>query len=139
MAAEPGVIHIISEIGGCIVGGPPDTDGISHSLRLYAAEQGLEGLEAIKLPVKARRGGQARTDGESLGEWGDLAEYAVRKWGVEGVALVGRHEGQRVLVGVAKRYGYPAPGASLDDRQIRIQFPSGKRLSESSHTPRWLS
>ena len=139
MAAEPGVIHIISEIGGCVVGGPPDVDGISRSLRFYAEEQGLEGLDVINLPGKPRRGGKGRAnsetgaaDGESLGEWADIAEYAVRKWGAEGVALAGRHEGQRALVAVSKRYGYPAPGASLDDRHIRIQFPGGERLAESS-------
>lgn len=119
MAAEPGVIHIISEIGGCVVGRPPDVDGISRSLRFYAEEQGLEGLQAIN-PA-----------GASLGEWADIAEYAARKCGVEGPMLVGRHQGQRALVGVSKRYGYPGPGASLDDEHIRIQFPGGERLAKS--------
>lgn len=136
MAAEPGIIHIISESGGCVVGLPPDIDGISRSLRFYAAEQGLEGMEVIRLPGKTRRGGQGFTAGENLGEWADIAEYAARKCGIEGAVLVGRHQGQRALVGVAKRYGMPAPGASLDDEHILIQFPTGERLAESSRPRR---
>lgn len=136
MAAEPGVIHIISEIGGCVVGRPPDVDGISRSLRFYAAEQGLEGLEVIKLPGQTRRGGKSFAAGESLGEWADIAEYAARECGIEGAVLVGRHQGQRALVGVSKRYGYPMPGASLDDEHLLIQFPTGERLAESSRPRR---
>ena len=124
MAAEPGVIHIISESGGCVVGLPPDVDGITRSLRFYAEAQGLEGLAVIN------------PSGENLGEWADIAEYAARKCGIEGPVLVGLHRGQRALVGVSKRYGYPGPGASLDDEHILIQFPTGERLSESSRPRR---
>ena len=37
---EPGLIHIISEIGGCIIDLPPDTEEIERSLRKYARLRG---------------------------------------------------------------------------------------------------
>ena len=44
---EPGTLHVISEIGGCIVGLPPDEKEITDSLRNYARREGLESLELV--------------------------------------------------------------------------------------------
>ena len=38
--------------------------------------------------------------------------------------FVGTHQGERVLLGVSKRYGYPLVGTSLDDIAEVVRFPS---------------
>ena len=109
---EPGVIHIISEIGGCIIGLPPDTEGITQSLRSFARRQSMEQLE-LKDPLS-----------QDLGKWAHMAEFAICEYGIEGPVLIGTHKGERVLLGVSKRYGYPAPGAPLNDIIKVVRFPS---------------
>ena len=108
---EPGVIHIISEIGGCIVGLPPDTEGITQSLRTYARRQGMESLELME-PLN-----------QDLGEWAHMAGFAICEYRIEGPVLAGAHEGERVLLAVSKRYGYQEPGAPLHDIVEVVKFP----------------
>lgn len=98
----PGVIHVISEIGGCVIGLPPDTEEITRSLRSYAQQQGMETLILLD-PEK-----------DDLGDWGDMVAFAADQYGAEGPVLVGTHQGERALVGVSKRYGYPADDESLE-------------------------
>ena len=100
---ERGTIHIISEIGGCVIGLPPDRKGITTSLRSYARRQGMEHLELLD-PLT-----------DALDEWAEMWNSAMREYGIEGPILVGTHQGDRVLLGVSKRHGYPGPGVSLDD------------------------
>ncbi len=109
------VLHIISEIGGCIVGEPSDEEGIEDSLRGYAFRHEMEGMKVID-PVTG-----------DLGDWNDMAEHAVTNFGTEGPVLVGTHGDDRVLVGVSKRYGYPGPGESLRDiiRVVRLPRDTG--------------
>ena len=108
--AEGGLIHIISELGGCIVDLPPDREAIMKSLRKYARLRDMERLNVM----------DPSTD--DSGEWADLSTFAVRECGVQGPVLVGTHRRDRVLVGVSKRYGYPAPGAPMHDifRVVRL-------------------
>ena len=108
--AESGLVHIISELGGCIVDLPPDREAITKSLRKYARLKDMERLNVI----------DPSTDDSD--EWADLSAFAVREYGVQGPVLVGTHRGDRVLVGVSKRYGYPAPGDPLHDifRVVRL-------------------
>ena len=112
---EPGVIHIISEIGGCIIGLPPDTEGITQSLRTYARRQGMESLELMD-PLN-----------QDLDEWAHMAGFAICQYGIEGPVLIGMHSGDRVLLGVSKRYGYPAPDAPLHDIIEVVRFPKRPR------------
>ena len=98
-----GVLHIISELGGCVVGLPPDKENITASLRKYACRQGMEHLRLL----------DPSTD--DLGEWADMGAFAIMTHRIEGPVLVGTHRGDRVLVGVSKRYGYPVLGAPLHD------------------------
>ena len=100
---ERGTIHIISEIGGCVIGLPPDRKGITTSLRSYARRQGMEHLELLD-PLT-----------DALDEWAEMWNSVMREYRIEGPILVGTHQGDRVLLGVSKRYGYPGPGVSLDD------------------------
>ena len=112
---ESGVIHIVSEIGGCIIGRPLDTEGIIQTLRSYARRQGMEFLELME-PLN-----------QDLGEWAHMAQFAICEYGIEGPVLVGAHECERVLLGVSKRYGYPMPGVPLDDIIEVVQFPKRTR------------
>ena len=106
---------MISEIGGCAIGLPPDAEGITQSLRTYARRQGMESLELMD-PLN-----------QDLGEWAHMAEFAICQYGIEGPVLAGAHEGERVLLGVSKRYGYPAPGTPLDDIIEVVKFPKRTR------------
>ena len=99
----PGVIHIISEIGGCVIGLPPDTEEITRSLQNYAQQHGMETLRLID------------PDKDDLDDWADMVALVVGEYGAEGPVLVGTHQGERVLVGVSKRYGYPIDDESLED------------------------
>lgn len=108
---EPGVIHIISVLGGCVIGLPPDTEEITRSLRNYAHCQGMEPLELLD------------PSSDDLDEWTDMWSFAIGEYGVEGPVLVGTQQGDRVLLGVSKRYGYPAPGATLHDIFRVVRFP----------------
>ena len=112
------VLHIISEIGGCIVEETPDEEGIERTLRRYALRHEMEGMEVMH---------PATND---LGSWNDMAEHAVTNFGTEGPVLVGTHEGDRVLVGVAKRYGYPGPGESLHDIINVVRLPLGRGTTD---------
>ena len=109
---NPGVVHIISEIGGCIIDLPPDREAITRSLRRYAHRQGMKQLDLL----------DPSTD--DLGEWADMGTFAIQEYGIEGPVLVGTHQGDRVLIGVSKRYGYPAPGASLEDLFWVVRLPA---------------
>ena len=60
---------------------------------------------------------------DSLGEWAEMGNFAMGEYRIQGPILVGRHQGDRVLVGVSKRYGLPGPGASLDDIIRIVRFP----------------
>ena len=106
-----GIAHIISEIGGCVIGLPPDTEGITRSLRSYAQQHGMEMLKLID-PYK-----------DDLESWADLVASVVGEYGIEGPVLVGMHEGERVLVGISKRYGYPADDELLRDIILVSKFP----------------
>ena len=64
---EPGIIHIVSEIGGCVVGLPPDTEGITRSLRSYASRQCMQSLRLLN-PVN-----------QDLGDWAQMAAFAIRE------------------------------------------------------------
>ena len=108
---ERGTIHIISEIGGCIIDLPPDREGIATSLRSYARRQGMEPMELLDPSI------------DSLGEWAEMGHFAMGEYRLQGPVLVGTHQGDRVLVGVSKRYGFPGPGASLDDIIRIVRFP----------------
>ena len=109
---EPGTLHVISEIGGCIVGLPPDEKGITDSLRNYARREGLESLELVD-PAS-----------QDLCSWEEMVKVAVKEYRVEGTVLVGTHDGDRSLVGVSKRYGLPVPGASLEDIVTVVRLPA---------------
>lgn len=109
--AEGSLIHIISELGGCIVDLPPDRQAIMKSLRKYARLQDMERLNVMD-----------PSTGDS-GEWADLSMFAARKYDVQRPVLVGTHRGDRVLVGVSKRYGYPAPDAPLHDTFRVVKLP----------------
>ena len=108
---ESGTIHIISEIGGCVLGLPPDKKGITKSLRTYARRQDMAHLKVL----------DPRTD--NLGEWADMAYFAIENYSIEGPVLVGIHVGDRVLLGMSKRYGYPGPRAPLHDIFYVVRFP----------------
>ena len=82
---DPGVIHIISQIGGCMVGRPPNKEKITESLRNYASWQGMEPLELL----------DPSTD--DLGAWADMGTFAISKYGIEGPVLRGTHRGERVV------------------------------------------
>lgn len=116
--AEGSLIHIISELGGCIVDLPPDREAIERSLRKYARLQDMERLNVV----------DPSTD--DSGEWVDLSTLAIRQYGVQGPVLVGSHQGDRVLVGVSKRYGYPAPGSPLHDtfRVVRVKLQEEEKV-----------
>ena len=120
---EKGVVHIISELGGCVVGQEPDVAEISESLRDYARRNEMNSLG---LPNPAS---------DVLGEWLEIVAFAVARHGTEGPVLVGWNEGQRVLVGLKKRYGYPGPRDSFDDISGVFEFPSGELVRESSKPP----
>ena len=60
---ERGAIHIISEIGGCIIDLPPDREGIATSLRSYARRQGMEPMELLDPSI------------DSLGEWAEMGPF----------------------------------------------------------------
>jgi len=64
---------------------------------------------------------------QDLGKWAHMAEFAICQYGIEGPVLAGAHEGERVLLGVSKRYGYPAPGTPLDDIIEVVKFPKRAR------------
>ena len=53
-----------------------------------------------------------------------MVNVAVREYRVGGPVLVGTHDGYRSLVGVSKRYGLPAPGASLEDIVTVVRLPA---------------
>ena len=108
---EPGTIHIISELGGCEVGLPPDTEEITNSLRNYARCQCMEALELVDPPT------------DDLGEWTDMWTFAVSEYEIEGPVLVGMHQADRVLLAVSKHYGYPGPEAPLDDTVTVVRLP----------------
>lgn len=108
---ERGTIHVISEIGGCTIDLPPDTEEITRSLHSYAHSRGMEPLELLDPSTDA------------LGEWADMGHFAIREYRIEGPVLVGTHQGGRVLLGVSKRYGYPVPGTPLDDIIRIFRFP----------------
>ena len=55
---DPGVIHIISEIGGCVVGRPPNKEKTTASLRNYASWQGMEPLELLEAVCERFRAGE---------------------------------------------------------------------------------
>ena len=108
---EGRVLHIISEIGGCVIGLPTDREGIVGSLRRYALRHEMEGMEMM----------DPETD--DLGDWTDIAEHAVTNFGVEGPVLVGIYEQDRILVGVSKRYGYPVRDDLLHDIIKVVRLP----------------
>ncbi len=107
---DRGSIHIISELGGCVIGLPPDKEEIARSLREYARRQKMERLELL----------DPSTD--DLGEWADMGIFAIREHRIEGPVLVGTHRGDRVLLSVSKRYGYPGRGAPLHDIYRVVRF-----------------
>ena len=109
---EQGVIHIISEIGGCVIDLPVDSEGIAKSLHNYAGRHGMESMELLD------------PEATNLGEWAGMAGYAMARYRIEGPVLVGQHDGERVLVGVNKRYGYPGPGVSLEPTYKVVTFSS---------------
>ena len=108
---ETGLIHIISEIGGCIIGDPPDKDGISKSLLTYANRHDMADLKLLDPPT------------DNLGAWAGMAAFAIEEYGIEGPVLVGTCRGDRVLLGVSKRYGLPAPESTLDDIFEVVAYP----------------
>ena len=108
--AERGVIHIITELGGCVIGLPTDKEQIASSLRDYARCQGMERLELLD------------PSAGDLGEWANMATFAITKHGIEDPVLVGTHRGDRVLLGVRKLYGYPAPGVRLPPGFLRVKY-----------------
>ena len=108
---ERGTIHVISEIGGCILDLPPDKRRITKSLRTYASRQDMAHLELLD-PLT-----------DKLGKWADMANFAIENYRIEGPVLVGIHCGDRVLLGVSKRYGYPRPGEPLHDILKVVRFP----------------
>ena len=65
---EPGLIHIISEIGGCIIDLPPDTEEIERSLRKYARLRGDQdgkstrrhGMNNSAIMAKGGKGGSGK-------------------------------------------------------------------------------
>ena len=69
---ETGLIHIISEIGGCIIGDPPDNKGITNSLQTYANRQDMADLKVLDPPT------------DNLGEWAGMAAFAIEEYGIEG-------------------------------------------------------
>ena len=107
---KSGLIHIISELGGWVVGLQPDKESIARSLYEYARHQDMEHLKLLDPSI------------DDLGEWGEMVVFAFRQ-GVVGPVLVGRHMGDQVLLGVSNRYGYPAPGASAEALFRVVKFP----------------
>ena len=107
---ETGVIHIIGALGGCVIDMPPDKEGNARYLRDYALCQGMGQLELLDPAVG------------DLGEWTNMANFAIAKHGIEDPVLVGTHRGDRVLLGVAKYYGYPMPGAPLPPDIVRAKY-----------------
>ena len=125
--SEGRVLHIISEIGGCVIGLPTDKEGIEVSLRRYALRHEMDDMEVM----------DPGTD--DLGDWIDIAEHAVTHFGIEGPVLVGTYHQDRVLVGVSKRYGYPVPDDLLHDiiNVVRLPHAGGTTdlNSDSRRTP----
>ena len=107
---KSGLIHIISELGGWVAGLQPDKESITRSLYEYARHQDMEHLKLLDPSI------------DDLGEWGEMVVFAFRQ-GVVGQVLVGRHMGDQVLLGVSNRYGYLAPGASVEALFRVVKFP----------------
>ena len=105
-----GVVHIISELGGCIVDMPTDKEEIARSLSDYARCQGMERLKLLDPSTG------------DLGEWANMATFAITKHGIEDPVLVGTHRGDPVLLGVRKLYGYPPPGVPLPPDILRVKY-----------------
>ena len=108
---EPGILHVISEIGGCILGLQPDEEKVTDLLRSYARREGLQSLELVDSVA------------QDLGDWEEMVNVAIKEYGIEGPVLLGTHNGDRSLVVVSKRYGLSAPGESLEDivTVVRLQ------------------
>ena len=117
-----GFIHIVSKHGGCEFAAPNpagQTAGLSdsrHSGQIVASLDEYAGLQGIESPEFLYPWTK------ELGEWKDMADYAVRYYGIVGPALVGTHKGRRILVGATMRYGYPATNEELDDFVAVVRF-----------------
>lgn len=106
-----GTLHIISELGGCVVGLLPDDQGIAMSLRAYAQEKDLELLDLLY------------PESQDLGEWEDMVNLAIEEFRIEGPVLVGNHGGVPTLVGIHKRYGLPVDREAWEDAVTVVRLP----------------